>query len=239
MGNGLALDRIWNSMWPPTQSPSKVGIFGPNWRSTYEERMFMGSDGTVKYARADGSFWSFILYGSPAAYHLIAPASLQVSLTPGTNSWTVTLQNGEKRVFDSNSGSLTSITDRNGNVTSLTYDSANRLTTVTDPAGRHLYFAYGAGSMYYLVAGVTSDAGRGISLTYTYDTTQSQPRLIRITRPDNTFVTFSYDANSFISSVLDADGKVLESHTYDNNGRGLSSSRANGVDRVTVTYPTQ
>lgn len=33
------------------------------------------------------------------------------------------------------------------------------------------------------------------------------------------------------------DGKLLEGHTYDPQGRGLTSTRANGVDSVTVSYP--
>ena len=46
-----------------------------------------------------------------------------------------------------------------------------------------------------------------------------------------------YRANSNITAVLDTDGRILESHTYDVLRRGLTSSRANGVDAVTVTYP--
>jgi hypothetical protein len=41
-----------------------------------------------------------------------------------------------------------------------------------------------------------------------------------------------------ISSVTDSNGKILEAHTYDNSMRGLTSSRANGVDAVTVSYGT-
>jgi hypothetical protein len=40
-----------------------------------------------------------------------------------------------------------------------------------------------------------------------------------------------------ITTVKDSQGKILESHTYDALGRGLTSSRANGVDAVSVTYP--
>ena len=34
-----------------------------------------------------------------------------------------------------------------------------------------------------------------------------------------------------------AEGVSLEAHTYDTQGRGLTSNRANGVDSVTLTYP--
>jgi uncharacterized protein DUF6531 len=44
LGKGLSLTRIWNSIWPSTLSESRVGLFGPNWRSTYEERVSIGAN---------------------------------------------------------------------------------------------------------------------------------------------------------------------------------------------------
>ena len=69
LGGGLSLTRIWNSIWPPTQTSSEVGLFGPNWRSTYEERVFLGNDLYMKYARGDGSFWSFYNSGRLGCTH--------------------------------------------------------------------------------------------------------------------------------------------------------------------------
>lgn len=208
-------------------------MFGHNWRSTYEERVFPGSDGYLKYARANGSFWSYGVSSASGSltYSRVAPANGSDAIAVGTSTWILALQSGEKRVYDSASGLLLSIIDRNGNTTQLTYDSSNRLITVTDPASRHLYFTYVSPSS-SLVSTVTSDVG--ISLSYAYD---DQGRLIQVTKPDNTTISFQFDANSNITAVLDANGKILEAHTYDAVGRGLTSSRANGVDAVTVTYP--
>jgi YD repeat-containing protein len=232
LSNGLKLTRIWNSKWPSSQTSFQTGIFGPNWRSTYEERIFLGSDNFVKYARSDGSFWSFAGSGSLTA---VAPSNVVATLTAdsGYTQWTLTFQNGEQRKFSYASGWLTAIVDRNGNATQLTYDSLNRLVTVADPGGRHLYFSY-ANNSSYLVTSVTSDVG--ISLSYTYD---SQGRLTQVTQPDLTTLSFAYDSGSRITTVTDSAGKVLESHTYDSQGRGLTSSRANGVETVTASYPSQ
>src|SRR5579863_1119899 len=229
LSGGLSLFRIWNSLWPSTQTASQVGLFGPNWRSTYEERIFSSGDGYMKYARADGSFWSF--YYSTSGWSPAAPGNVSASLVQGSSNWTLTFQNGEQRVFDINSGNLTSIIDRNGNTTQVSYDSTSRLTTVTDPAGRHLYFGY-ANNSSTLVISVTSDFG--ISLSYAYD---NQGRLTQVTKPDLTTISFQYNSQSLITTVLDSNGKVLEAHTYDSLGRGLTSSRAGGADSVTVTYP--
>jgi len=57
------------------------------------------------------------------------------------------------------------------------------------------------------VTGVSSEVG--LSLTYGYD---GQNRLSQVTKPDQTTLTFQYDANSNITAVLDSNGKVLESH---------------------------
>jgi len=234
LGGGLVLTRMWNSLWPATQSAYQIGLFGPNWRSTFEERVFAGGDGYMKYARGDGSFWSlgFSRYNPQSGddeYTVVAPANMSATLSQGSTSWTLTFQNGEQRLFDNTTGHLTAIIDRNGNTTQLSYDSLGRLTTVADPASRHLYFNYGSGS--YLVASVTSDFGPSVS--YSYD---GQGRLTQVTEPDGSTLSFQYDSNSFISAVLDSNGKILEAHTYDNSGRGLTSTRANGVEALTVTY---
>lgn len=110
-------------------------------------------------------------------------------------------------------------------------DASNRLATVTDPASRHLSFSYVSPSS-NLVSTVTSDVG--ITLSYAYD---GQGRLTQVTKPDTTTISFQYDANSNLTTVFETRGKVLEAHTYDVLHRGLTSSRANGVDAVTVTYP--
>lgn len=231
LGGGLFLTRTWNSMWPSTQTSNQVGLFGPNWRCNYEERIFVGSDNYIKYARGDGSFWSFGA-GGPG-WEVAAPANESATLVDGNLFWTLTFQDGEQRLFDNTSGDLIAIIDRNGNETQLSYDAIGRLVTVTGPASRHLYFHY-ANDSSYLVTSVTSDVG--VTTSYSYD---AQGRLSQVTEPDGSTLSFQYDANSLISEVLDSDGKVLEAHTYDSSGRGLTSSRANGVEAVTLSYGAQ
>lgn len=235
LSGGLSLVRTWNSKWPSSQSALQVGLFGPNWRSTYEEQVFIGGDYYIKYSRGDGSFWSFGTASStPGTWVLAAPQDVTATLTTpsiATPYWTITFQNGEQRRFDGTSGMLTAIIDRNGNTTSLTYDGSNRLVTITDPVSRHLYFGYGSPSS-HLVTSVTSDVG--ISLSYSYD---GQNRLSVVTEPDSSTLTFGYNAQSLITSVTDINGKILESHTYDSSARGLTGSRAAGVEAVTISYP--
>jgi YD repeat-containing protein len=230
LGGGLTLSRRWNSLWPTSEIASSVGLFGPNWRSTYEERIFMGSDNWLTYARGDGGYWSFGLSDNNT-WVVASPANVSATLSQTSSYILLTFQNGEQRHFDLTSGLLTAIIDRNGNTTQVTYDSSHRLATVTDPASRHLYFNYANGSS-LLVTSVTSDFG--ITVSYSYDT---QGRLIQVTKPDQTTISFTYNTQSQITAVTDSHGKILESHTYDSSGRGLTSSQANGVNSLTVTYP--
>lgn len=242
LGGGLQVVRSWNSKWPNTLTASSQGMFGPQWRSTYEERVFVDSaamnGGTLKYARSDGSFWSFspasassTSQGAGAIYIMIAPANGGATLTAGQSYWTISFKNGEKRLFSNASGSLVAIIDRNSNSTRLEYDALGRLMSVTDPALRHLYFQYVSNG--YLCTGITSDVG--ITFSYAYN---SSGLLTTVTRPDMSTVSFQYQGSTpLISSVTDSQGKILESHTYDQYGRGLTSSRANGVEAITMTYP--
>src|SRR5260370_29961433 len=209
LGGGLNLMRTWNSKLPPVQGLSGVGIFGPNWRSTYEERVFIGSDGYYKYARGDGSVWSLgfaASLGETATqasfkYAVVAPAnggggaSMTITITNNSASlsWPLTFGNGEQRLFDNNSGKLVAIVDRHGNKTPVSYESSGRLATVTDAGQRHLYFNYPTGGT--LVTSVTSDFG--ITLSYSYDT---QGRLAQVTRPDQSTVAFTYDGQSMITA---------------------------------------
>jgi YD repeat-containing protein len=260
LGGGLSLSRTWHSQFPFGENVPTSGMFGGNWRSTYEELIYVDPGGLVKYVQGTGDIWTLGLGGTAGAgqagwatesYSMIAPAngnislSYNVSLTSNVAYWTLSFNSGEKRTFAVKNcpsawpgcntlptiGYLTSIIDRNGNATVLTYDNTNRLTTVTDPASRRLYFSY-ANPASNLVVGVTSDAG--ISLSYAYD---AFGRLSTITKPDLTTVSFQYDSNSLISAILDTNGNVLEAHMYDSEFRGLSSSRAGGVDALTIAYP--
>ena len=240
LGGGLTLSRSWNSKFPyVTQSRSNIGMFGPNWRSTYEESVAVNLEfNNIKYSRSDGSFWTFTLDPSGSFFQLVSPANVGATLTSGSRYWTVTYKNGEKRLFANTSGSLLAIIDRNSNVTEVGHDALNRITSVSDAGHRHLYFSYdsadsGSAGNGQLVTKITSDIG--ITLSYSYDANQGY--LLSVTKPDGTNIYFEYEEHGFISAVKDTNGKILESHTYDQYGRGLTSSRANGVEAINMTYP--
>src|SRR5215831_4799603 len=48
LGGGLHLARRWNSVWPQDEIAKAIGLFGPQWRSTYEEYVFLGNYNYMK-----------------------------------------------------------------------------------------------------------------------------------------------------------------------------------------------
>ncbi|MGA3328562.1 MAG: hypothetical protein ABSF45_29280 [Terriglobia bacterium] len=144
---------------------------------------------------------------------------------------TLTFADGTQKVFNTQN-LLAAIIDRNHNQTTLAYDSYNRLASVTSPGGSTLTFTYGDPNNPNQATTVQDSVGT--VATYTYD---GSSRLTKVTYPDGSALNLSYDPNfSMLLSVTDRQGKLLESHTYDAQGRGLTSSRAYGVDSVSLSY---
>jgi YD repeat-containing protein len=233
LGGGLELSRVWNSRWMYAAPPALVGMFGLGWRSTYEEQLLAAGDQTLQYWRGDGSGWTFTYNSVLNAYSLSSPPDERAQLVanPATGGFTLTLADGTQKVFNSQD-LLAAVIDRNHNQTTLAYDSSNRLTSVTSPGGSTLTFTYGDANNPMQVTTVQDSVG--VVATYTYD---SSSRLTKVSYPDGSALNFAYDANSsMILSVTDSQGKLLESHTYDAQDRGLTSARAYGVDSVSLSY---
>ena len=237
LGGGLSISRTWNSLWRGNDSSiANAGMFGDSWRSTYEEHLQVIDSNNVKYYRANGDGWYLGWNSSSQNYQVLIPQDQHATLTynASTSIYTLILADGTKRIFNAG-GYLASLVDRNGNTATVAYDGSNRITTVTDAASRVITFSYNDPANPNQATSVADSVGTIAS--YTYD---SSSRLTKVTFADSSFNTFTYDSNgnSLITSVLDSQGKVLESHTYDSSRRGLTSSRANGVDSVTVSYPS-
>jgi YD repeat-containing protein len=232
LGGGLSLSRVWNSQWFYSSPPALAGMFGLNWRSTYEEQLLAVDSQTLQYWRGDGSAWTFTYNSALNSYSLSSPPDERAQLVANlSGGFTLTFADRTQKVFNGNN-QLAAILDRNGNQTTLAYDSSNRLTTVTSAGGTTLTFAYGDPNNPMQATTVADTAGT--VATYTYD---SSSRLTMVTYADGSKLNFANDPNiSMILSVTDSQGKLLESHTYDAQDRGLTSSRAYGVDSVSLTY---
>jgi YD repeat-containing protein len=232
LGGGLNLARTWNSLWSRSNPPVLAGMFGLGWQSTYEEQLHVVDGQTLQYWRADGSGWTFTYNSSLGSYSVASPPDERAQIVSNpSGGFTLTLSDGTQRSFNTQN-LLSAITDRNGNQTTIAYDSYNRISSVTSAGGSALTFNYGNANGFLQVSSVQDSVG--VIATYNYD---GAARLTQVTYADGSTLNFTYDPNSsMILSVTDGQGKLLESHTYDGQNRGLTSSRAYGVDSVSLTY---
>jgi YD repeat-containing protein len=233
LGGGPALVRTWNSLLGTVGPLNVAGMFGQSWRSTYEE-MLAGPDSNdnLKYWRGDGSAWTFAYNGTLGSYTLLSPPNVRAQLWSNpAGGFTLTLVDGTQRVFNANN-QLSALIDRNGNQTTMAYDSSNRLISATSAGGSTLTFTYGNSNNTTLVTSVQDSVGT--VATYTYDTSS---RLTQVSYPDGSALNFTYDPTySNLLSITDSQGGLIEAHTYDTQYRGLTSTRANGVDSVSLSY---
>lgn len=231
IAGGLQVTRTWNSMWGLNFPFQQSGMFGDSWQSNYEEHVQTTSSGAT-YWRADGSAFKFSYNSKTKTYNIVSPPDERASLVYSSHTGliTVTLLDGSQRIFNS-SGYLTGLVDRNGNQITVTLDKSNRVTQVADPAGRTLTFNYATPNSSKLVSSIQDSVGT--IATYGYD---AGGHLTSVIYADGSVVNYNYDLNGLILNSTDAQGKVLESHTYNNVRRGYTSARANGADLVTVSY---
>lgn len=235
LGGGLELVRTWNSLWQWSSAtlPAEAGMFGNSWRSTYEEVLSgPDSNNNLMYYRGDGSAWTFTYNNVLNSYSLTSPPDERAQLASNpTGGFTLTLADHTQKVFNGQN-LLAAIIDRNNNQTTIAYDTSNRITSVTSAGGSTLSFTYGDPNNTNQVTTVQDSVGT--VATYTYD---NSSRLTLVTYADTSTLNFSYDpASSLILSVTDKQGRLLVSHTYDAQRRGLTSARAYGVDSVSLTY---
>jgi len=229
LAGGLSVSRIWNSLWNQSNPLFESGMFGRGWTSDFEERLQVFNSAHIIYWLGSGNTWVFEAPAgcSSCAYNLVSPANQQATLQydSTTTTYTVSFKNGTKKVF-SDTGLLLAVIDRNGNQTTVSYDSFDRITNISAPGGQWISYAYDdsqneATSAYDAVGTIASFSYVDGNLTQAVYADISQ-------------LNYEYDNASNIISVTDSEGKVLETHTYDINGRGLSSSRADSADSITI-----
>jgi YD repeat-containing protein len=107
-------------------------------------------------------------------------------------------------------GKLASVTDPFGRLVTVTTDAGGRVLTLTDSIGKFATYVYGA-------------SGELVSVTYA----------------DNSKYQFAYTTannNRVLATVTDALGNILESHTYDVQGRAVTSEEHGGVQRYNLNF---
>jgi len=190
-----------------------IGPVGYGWADSYNVHVAIDSStGNATVTNPNGGTVPFT---APTSGTLYQPppwvtASLNGSSLAG---WTYTLKSHVAYTFDT-SGLLTSITDRNNNEVTLTHDPSSGLLDSVN------------------------EVGTGRSLTFTYDTFNSQPRLRTIADSTGRDVAFNYDDShnlpNNLDNVVDPTGATVH-YTYDASHRLLTVTNPDG-DTTSFTY---
>lgn len=218
VGLPLNITRTYNSR------SQAIGLFGRGWSSTYDDSISIVRPDYVRWLKPDGQATNFT---GPTTW-TPAEGDFHGSLVRnGGGDFTLTQADGGVHRFSA-TGKLTALIDRRGNQTTLAYDANGRLSSITDPFGRVLNVT-------------TNSNGRVLSIgdtlgtvaTYTYG---SSNQLLSVTFADSSAFTFEYDGGLRLTTVYDALENVVEAHTYDAQGRAITSQRHGGVDGYTFNY---
>jgi RHS repeat-associated protein len=221
VGPGLSLTRTYNS------DSQRLGLFGRGWSTALDESILAYDAGTLRFNHAGGRavYFGRTLNSSGAFKDLIGDLHEQVN--QGGSGFTLTMKDGSVEQFNS-AGKLLAMSDRNGNTTTLTYGANGFLSSITDPFGRVLTVTTNANGQ----ATSISDT-MGTVATYTYG---GSNELLSVTYADNSASNFAYDGSLRLTTVTDALGHVVESHTYDSQGRAITSEKQGGVDHYSLSY---
>jgi RHS repeat-associated protein len=206
------------------------GAFGRGWTHSFEKEI-QSASATVQTAnmmliQGDG----MPIYYKPSGdgtLRAIAPGTERSWLVPGPGgTYTRYIYEGGSEAYDSN-GKLVTINPPAGPTVTLTRDSSLRIASISDGA-RTLTLDYDTSSR------VSSLSGPGgLIASYTYS---ASGLLETASYPDGSGYRYAYDGAGGALSVTDFTGRVLERHTYDSSGRGLTSETDEGKEKLTFDY---
>ena len=222
VGDAIEITRTYNS------SSMHVNLFGRGWSSAYDETVTQFSNNDLRLLQSDGRAVDFILVsGTSNTYNPRQEDFRGQILRLSGGGFKLNLKNGEVHEFNAR-GKLLSMTDRNNNQTSLSYDVNGNLVGLTDPFGRMLSVTSNVDGRVLSIADAI-----GTVATYTYG---AGNELLTVTYADNSRFQFVYDGGTHLTSVSDGLGNIVESHTYDSDGRGFTSERQGPVEHYTLNY---
>ncbi|MGH9873572.1 MAG: DUF6531 domain-containing protein [Pyrinomonadaceae bacterium] len=227
VGGGLDITRTYNS------KNQVAGLFGYSWSSILDESIIAYGTMLLRLNLPDGRA-VYLARPSPSnnTYTIRQPLNFYGQVVKNVdNTYTLTFKDGRVHQFNP-SGKLVSFADRNGNIISLTLNGSGNPTTIMDASGRTITLTYDS---YTKIATMSDSLGTIATYTHAY-----LGRLTKVTYADGSKFNFTdvlSGNNFYLTTVKDALNNVLESHTYDSQGRALTSEIAgNGTERYTLNY---
>lgn len=254
----LRLNRYYNSQ------SKQLGIFGYGWRSDYELQL-QDTNGRIDIIQADGRQYHFYKIHTTdpktnltfTRYQTKDPSLGYVERTnesdPNKPLWQWRLPNGKRFQFIAHRqvtetiqsgtyryGQLLNVTENPDQANSpyweLTYDTMGRLAQVRNQTGDTLKFNYSTTSYHLPKIEVVSKSGVS---QYFLDRNQNLAQVISATGERTGYQYKDKDIHNLTAKLIyDEQGKsqVFAQWQYDGYDRAISSTHANGVEKVSIEY---
>ena len=194
--------------------------FGQNWRHNFDIYLEITSELWTLH-QADGNQVYYVPDGSGGSE--ARPLFNTDTLYYENSLYTLIKKNGVKYRFD-RSGLLINIIFSSGNTIYLNYrrESSGKINLISIffPRYRSLYFTY---DHLDRITKIADNAGRETSYIY-----NSSGQLIEATNVRGDKVTYTYDANGYMTSIKDARQNIIVENTYDHLGRVIAQKDALG-----------
>lgn len=207
--------------------------FGQAWSYTFDRRVVSFGTNTYKVQNPEGSVVYYVDNNQDNIYEPQLPKGQRSFLRKNPNNTFVReFFDGTKEEYNT-SGYLTAMVDRNGNRITLARGTGNILTKITDPAGREINITNNASNK---ITSITLPDGKVFSYTYLSGT----GFLGKVTYPDGSMKNYEYVYKSGIgwrlSGVKNENGNYIETHTYDAQGRAITSSADGTNEKLTIAF---
>lgn len=248
---GLSLSWHYNSqrksalvyLGPSVSTYPLLSREDPVWMNNYEKRLNFNNYGIrpvlerVNPAEANSLYLVEIGEDTWAdALGLVIPEMEERADEP-VERWKYTDPDGNSEYYDPQ-GRLIKETDRQGRETTLTYVD-NRLARVSNWKGQTLDFTYNANGV---LESVTDSMGYSYRYQFNEDgllTSVAFPDETPDDLTDNPTRIYRYEHEPIphaLTSIIDENGMVAASWSYDSSGRAISSSHAGGADTTSFSY---
>jgi len=192
------------------------GPLGYGWNHSYNIILYPANDGRDDYVIRRNPTGRLDSFKKLPSGDYESPAGIYDILTEDGDNYVITQKHGTKYTFNSTTGGLLSIKDRNDNEITFEYDPGNgKLLTIIDTTGRQTslyynsnnkidyiedfigrttkYYYYPAGDLKFVTTPLTQDYPHGVTTTYRYDDNHN---LTHITDPKGqTYLINHYDSN--------------------------------------------
>lgn len=212
---------------------STVTGLGQMWSHTFDTRVISFGVNTYKVVNPDGSIVYYTDNDGDKIYDAALPKGERSKLTKNPNNTFVReFFDGTKEEYNTG-GYLTAMVDRNGTRITLTRGTNNYLTTITDPSGRAINITNNTSGK---ITSITLPDGKVFSYTYLTGT----GFLGKVTYPDGSMKNYEYVYKTGtgwrLSGVKNENGNYIETHTYDAQGRAITSSADGTNEKLTIAY---